>query len=87
MVNAELVRAFERIADLLEIDGADGFRINSYRRAARTWLESRRFRPSSFLRPQPGSARDGRWRSWLELPEAVRTRIVGLVEGARVSAG
>ncbi len=36
MVNAELVRAFERIADLLEIDGADGFRINSYRRAART---------------------------------------------------
>ncbi len=27
---------FERIADLLEIDGADGFRINSYRRAART---------------------------------------------------
>lgn len=36
MVNEELSRAFERIADLLEIDGADGFRINSYRRAART---------------------------------------------------
>ena len=36
MANSELVRAFERIADLLEIDGADGFRINSYRRAART---------------------------------------------------
>ncbi len=36
MPNADLVRAFERIADLLEIDGADGFRINSYRRAART---------------------------------------------------
>lgn len=36
MVNAELVRAFERIADLMEIDGADTFRINSYRRAART---------------------------------------------------
>jgi len=36
MANADLVRAFERIADLLEIDGADGFRINSYRRAART---------------------------------------------------
>jgi len=36
MVNTELVRAFERIADLLEIDGADAFRINSYRRAART---------------------------------------------------
>ena len=34
--NVELSRAFRRIADLLEIDGADGFRINSYRRAART---------------------------------------------------
>lgn len=36
MINAELVRALERIADLMEIDGADTFRINSYRRAART---------------------------------------------------
>jgi len=36
MINTELAQAFERIADLLEIDGADGFRINSYRRAART---------------------------------------------------
>ena len=36
MMNAELSRVFNRIADLLEIDGADGFRINSYRRAART---------------------------------------------------
>lgn len=36
MVNAELTRAFERIADLLEITGGDRFRINSYRRVART---------------------------------------------------
>ena len=36
MSNADLVRIFERIADLLEIDGADRFRINSYRRVART---------------------------------------------------
>lgn len=36
MINAELARVFERIGDLLEIDGADRFRINSYRRAART---------------------------------------------------
>jgi len=35
MINAELERLFERIADLLEIDGADSFRVNSYRRAAR----------------------------------------------------
>jgi len=36
MVNTELTRAFERIADLLEITGGDRFRINSYRRVART---------------------------------------------------
>lgn len=36
MINAELARAFERIADLMEIGGGDRFRIQSYRRAART---------------------------------------------------
>lgn len=36
MVNSELARAFDRIADLLELEGADGFRVNTYRRAART---------------------------------------------------
>ena len=36
MTNAELVRIFDRIADLLEITGEDRFRINSYRRVART---------------------------------------------------
>ena len=33
MINAVIAKAFARIADLLEIDGADGFRVNSYRRA------------------------------------------------------
>lgn len=36
MVNSELARALDRIADLLELEGADGFRVNTYRRAART---------------------------------------------------
>lgn len=36
MSNQELAAAFERIADLLEITGADSFRVSSYRRAART---------------------------------------------------
>lgn len=36
MINAELARAFEHIADLMEIGGGDRFRVQSYRRAART---------------------------------------------------
>ncbi len=36
MINAELAKAFARIADLLEIDGADKFRVNSFKRASRT---------------------------------------------------
>ncbi len=36
MINAEIARTFERIADLMEIDGVDRFRINAYRKAART---------------------------------------------------
>lgn len=36
MLNLELAHAFARIADLLEIDGQDSFRVSSYRRAART---------------------------------------------------
>lgn len=34
--NGEIARAFDRIADLLEIDGADSFRVNSYRKVSRT---------------------------------------------------
>ncbi len=40
MTNAEVSRVLSRIADLLEIDGADVFRVNSYRRAARTIKET-----------------------------------------------
>ncbi len=36
MLNSELARALDRIADLLDLEGADGFRVNTYRRAART---------------------------------------------------
>ncbi len=39
MSNADVIRAFQRIADLLEIDGADRFRVNSYKKAARTIKE------------------------------------------------
>ncbi|MFQ5591363.1 MAG: DNA polymerase/3'-5' exonuclease PolX [Phycisphaerae bacterium] len=40
MINTALAAVFARIADLLEIDGADRFRINSYRRASRTLLDT-----------------------------------------------
>ncbi len=36
MTNADVARVFNEIADLLEIQGADSFRISSYRRVART---------------------------------------------------
>lgn len=36
MINAEVARVLDRIADLLEISGGDTFRISSYRRAARS---------------------------------------------------
>ncbi len=40
MNQSEIAKAFERIADLLEIDGGDRFRINSYRRTSRTIKDS-----------------------------------------------
>lgn len=36
MKNADVARVFNEVADLLEIQGEDAFRINSYRRVART---------------------------------------------------
>lgn len=36
MTNADVARTFSEIADLLEIQGADSFRVSSYRRVART---------------------------------------------------
>lgn len=53
--NAEIADALARIADLLETQDADGFRVRAYRRGARC---SRRSRESSGARPrvaEPGS--------------------------------
>lgn len=36
MTNADVARVFDEVADMLEIQGGDAFRINSYRRVART---------------------------------------------------
>ena len=36
MTNADIARVFDEIADMLEIKGEDAFRVNSYRRVART---------------------------------------------------
>ncbi|MCH7871734.1 MAG: DNA polymerase/3'-5' exonuclease PolX [Planctomycetes bacterium] len=36
MTNADVARVFKEIGDMLEIQGADGFRVNSYRRVSRT---------------------------------------------------
>lgn len=37
--NADLAAAFEEIADRLEVEGANPFRIRAYRNAARTLAE------------------------------------------------
>ncbi len=39
MTNVEIAAAFEEIADLLEVQGANQFRIRAYRNAARTIRE------------------------------------------------
>ncbi|GMU19983.1 MAG: DNA polymerase/3'-5' exonuclease PolX [Phycisphaerae bacterium] len=39
MINAELARVFSQMADLMEIKGADRFRINAYRTAARSIMD------------------------------------------------
>jgi len=36
MTNADVARVFKEVADMLEIKGEDAFRVNSYRRVART---------------------------------------------------
>jgi DNA polymerase (family 10) len=36
MTNADVARVFAEVADLLEISGAEGFRVNAYRKVART---------------------------------------------------
>ncbi len=36
MLNADVARLFEELADLLELDGANSFRVRAYRNAART---------------------------------------------------
>ena len=42
VVNATVAAIFEQIADLLDIQGANPFRIRAYRNAARTLTEIRR---------------------------------------------
>ena len=36
MLNADVARYFDELADLLEIDGANPFRVRAYRNASRT---------------------------------------------------
>ena len=38
--NIELARTFDLLADLLQLDGADGFRLNAYRTAAQRIRDS-----------------------------------------------
>ena len=39
MQNADIARIFDELADLLELDGANSFRVRAYRNASRTLEE------------------------------------------------
>jgi DNA polymerase (family 10) len=88
--NADIARMFERLADLLEIDGANPFRVRAYREAARTVADV----------PQEASALLAAGKGLAELPgigkdlagkieEIVRTGRLALLEETerRVPAG
>jgi DNA polymerase/3'-5' exonuclease PolX len=48
--NREIAEQFSRLADLLEIEGADAYRVHAYRQAAQTIAGFRRASPTA-LRP------------------------------------
>ena len=76
--NGELVAQFELLADLMELDGADGFRISAYRRAAARIQET----GSSVAQ----LALDGRAKELQGIGKTIEQKIVELVEDGEIHA-
>lgn len=56
--NAEIAALFDRLADLLEIEDANPFRVRAYRNAARTIANAR---PSACSWPRPRTSPPRAW--------------------------
>jgi DNA polymerase (family 10) len=76
--NTELAAQFELLADLMEVDGADGFRIAAYRRAAARIRET----GSSVAR----LALDGRAKELQGIGKTIEEKIVQVVEDGEIHA-
>ena len=76
--NAELAEQFDLLADLLELEGADGFRVVAYRRAA------------TRMRETSGSvaqlALDGRAKELQGIGKTIEEKIVQIVEKGEIEA-
>jgi DNA polymerase (family 10) len=88
-MNAELARAFETIADLLQITGGDAYRINSYRRVARVIKDLtddiRVIHEAGVLREVKGIGKG----TAAKIEEFIETGTIGMLEelSAKVPAG
>jgi DNA polymerase (family 10) len=76
--NADLAGQFELLADLMELEGADGFRIAAYRRAAARILET----GSSVAR----LALEGRAKELQGIGKTIEQKIVEVVEDGEIHA-
>jgi len=76
--NGELAAQFELLADLMELEGADGFRIAAYRRAAARILET----GSSVAR----LALDGRAKELQGIGKTIEEKIVEAVTDGEIHA-
>src|SRR6516225_9192555 len=76
--NGELASQFELLADLMELEGADGFRIGAYRRAAARILET----GSSVAR----LALDGRAKQLQGIGKTIEEKIIEVIEDGEMHA-
>jgi DNA polymerase (family X) len=76
--NAELAAQFELLADLMELEGADGFRISAYRRAAARIVET----GSSVAK----LALEGRAKELQGIGKTIEQKIVEVVEDGEIHA-
>ena len=76
--NADVADQFDLLADLLEIEGADSFRVVAYRRAATVMRET----PAGIAQ----MALDGKAKSLTGIGKTIEEKIVQIVEEGEIQA-